>query len=217
MVKGRIDDGPELEVGRFAITPDRAFDAAAPEAQRFALPLPSGLATDKPVRLSLNLVPAEGAQPNSSCPASPPRGPKRGASVRTGGPYDRWEFEVRGGLLGVARVRAAVEEHGAGQQLARHRVWSVLSPVWLGLTLISAGLAGAAFLTSGRTAGFVMGAVCLALQLRALDETSAATGAVLHAVEPRPADTQSVAIPAERSTVAPPTPWRARPSGLDDT
>jgi hypothetical protein len=84
VVKGRIDDGPELEVGRFAITPDRAFDAAAPEAQRFALPLPSGLATDKPVRLSLSLVPAEGAEPNSACPTSPPRGAKRGASVRIG-------------------------------------------------------------------------------------------------------------------------------------
>jgi hypothetical protein len=85
VVKGRIDDGPELEVGRFAITPDRAFDAAAPEAQRFALPLPSELATDKPVRFSVNLVPAEGAQPNSACPTNQPRGAKRGgASVRIG-------------------------------------------------------------------------------------------------------------------------------------
>jgi hypothetical protein len=84
VVKGRIDNGPELEVGRFAITPDQAFDAAAPEAQRFALPLPSGLATDKPVRFSLNLVAAEGAKPNSACPPSPPPGPKRGASVRIG-------------------------------------------------------------------------------------------------------------------------------------
>ncbi len=85
VVKGRIDDGPELEVGRFAITPDRAFDAAAPEAQRFALPLPSALATDKPVRFTVNLVTAEGARPNSACPGSPPNGPGRsGASLRIG-------------------------------------------------------------------------------------------------------------------------------------
>lgn len=83
VVKGRVDDGPELEVGRFAITPDRAFDAAAADAQRFALPLPDGLAADKPVRFSINLVPAEGAQPNSACPSNGPRGPKRGtASVQ---------------------------------------------------------------------------------------------------------------------------------------
>jgi hypothetical protein len=85
VVKGRIGDGPELEVGRFAITPDRAFDAAAPEAQRFALPLPSALATDKPVRFTVNLVTAEGARPNSACPSNQPNGPRRsGASLRIG-------------------------------------------------------------------------------------------------------------------------------------
>lgn len=84
VVKGRIDDGSELEVGRFAITPDRAFDAAAPEAQRFALPLPQELAGDKPVRFSVHLVPVEGAQPNSACPTNQPRDAKRGASVRIG-------------------------------------------------------------------------------------------------------------------------------------
>jgi hypothetical protein len=84
VVKGRTDGGPEVEIGRFAITPDRAFDAAAPEAQRFALPLPIGLATDKPVQFSVHLVPVEGAQPNSACPNKPP-GPKRGgASLRIG-------------------------------------------------------------------------------------------------------------------------------------
>jgi hypothetical protein len=84
VVKARTDGGAEVEVGRFAITPDQAFDAAAAEAQRFALPLPAGLAADKPVRLTVHLVPAEGGQPNSACP-SPPKGSKRaGASVRIG-------------------------------------------------------------------------------------------------------------------------------------
>jgi len=85
VVKGRTDGGAEVEVGRFAITPDRAFDAAAPEAQRFALPLPVGLAADKPVRLTVHLVPAEGARPNSACPGNQPKGSRRGgASVRIG-------------------------------------------------------------------------------------------------------------------------------------
>jgi len=85
VVKGRVDDRPEVEVGRFAITPDRGFDAAAPEAQRFALPLPSGLGTDKPVRFSVHLVLAEGAKPNSACPTGGPRAAKPGgASVRIG-------------------------------------------------------------------------------------------------------------------------------------
>ena len=88
VVKGRSDDGAEVEIGRFAITPDQAFDAAAPEAQRFALPLPVGLATDKPVRFTVHLVAAEGAQPNSACPGNQAKGTKgskrTGASVRIG-------------------------------------------------------------------------------------------------------------------------------------
>jgi len=85
VVKGRTEGGAEVEVGRFAITPDQAFDAAAPEAQRFALPLPSGLATDKPVRFTVHLVPVEGARPNSACPPGGPRAAKPGgASVRIG-------------------------------------------------------------------------------------------------------------------------------------
>ena len=81
VVRGRTEGGPELEVGRFAITPDQPFDAAAAEAQRFALPLPVGLATDKPVRLSIHVVPVEGARPNSACPGN--QGARRGgASVR---------------------------------------------------------------------------------------------------------------------------------------
>jgi glycosyltransferase involved in cell wall biosynthesis len=39
-----------------------------------------------------------------------------------GGDYDAWDLDVRGGLLAGARLRAAVEEHGAGRQLLRFRV-----------------------------------------------------------------------------------------------
>jgi GT2 family glycosyltransferase len=46
-----------------------------------------------------------------------------GAPVRAGGDYDRWDLETRRGLLGGARVRLAIEEHGGGRQLARWRVW----------------------------------------------------------------------------------------------
>ena len=30
-----------------------------------------------------------------------------------GGDYDRWDLEIRGGLLGSLRTRMAIEEHGA--------------------------------------------------------------------------------------------------------
>jgi hypothetical protein len=83
VVKGRAGDGPEIEVGRFGITPDREFNASASEAQRFALPLPSQLATEGNVQFSIHLVPVEGGQPNLACPTRSPRGDAGGgASLR---------------------------------------------------------------------------------------------------------------------------------------
>jgi hypothetical protein len=51
-----------------------------------------------------------------------------GATVFRGGDYDRWDLEIRGGLLGTARLRLAVEEHGSGRQLVRLRCWPRCSP-----------------------------------------------------------------------------------------
>src|SRR5439155_11133541 len=44
------------------------------------------------------------------------------ASCR-GGDYDRWDLEVRGGVLGAVRLLATPEERGAGRQLVRFRLW----------------------------------------------------------------------------------------------
>ncbi|HLB20479.1 MAG TPA: glycosyltransferase, partial [Solirubrobacteraceae bacterium] len=46
----------------------------------------------------------------------------RGAFVRSGGPFDRWDLHLRAGPLGGVRIRTAVEEHGSGRQLVRARV-----------------------------------------------------------------------------------------------
>jgi GT2 family glycosyltransferase len=56
---------------------------------------------------------------------------KAGAHVRRGGEFDNWDFEVRGGLVGAARLLMAVEEHGSGKQFARFRVWPRCSYVEL--------------------------------------------------------------------------------------
>lgn len=50
-----------------------------------------------------------------------------GAVVVSGSPYDRWDIEVRGGLLGGARLLMTVEEHGAKKQLFRFRCWPKFS------------------------------------------------------------------------------------------
>jgi hypothetical protein len=51
------------------------------------------------------------------------------ARVRSGGDFDRWDLEVRRGLSGGARVLMAIEEHGAGRQLVRFRVWPTVAPM----------------------------------------------------------------------------------------
>src|SRR5262249_11418273 len=51
-----------------------------------------------------------------------------GAMVLAGGDYDRWDLEVRAGLLGGARALMAVEDHGAGNQYVRFRSWPRFAP-----------------------------------------------------------------------------------------
>src|SRR5258708_5746690 len=64
--------------------------------------------------------------------------------VLRGGAYDTWDLEVRSGLLGVARVRLVVEEHGQGRQLGRFRVWPRSAPARLvPLALLASLTAGA--------------------------------------------------------------------------
>ena len=40
-----------------------------------------------------------------------------------GGEYDRWDLEVRGGLIGAARMSLVVEAHEGGVQAVRARSW----------------------------------------------------------------------------------------------
>jgi GT2 family glycosyltransferase len=67
-----------------------------------------------------------------------------GAIVHSGGPFDRWDLDVRTGPVGAVRLRSAVEEHGAGKQLTRVRVWPRLVTVGplLPVLVVVAVLAG---------------------------------------------------------------------------
>jgi glycosyltransferase involved in cell wall biosynthesis len=91
------------------------------------------------------------------------------ASVARGREFDRWDLEIRGGLLGGSRFRIAVEEHGSGKQLLRLRSWPLCSPSGLGVGIIFAGLAAAAasehaWIASALLGGFALWPLALALQ-----------------------------------------------------
>ncbi|HEY2017233.1 MAG TPA: hypothetical protein VGH38_27195, partial [Bryobacteraceae bacterium] len=57
------------------------------------------------------------------------------AAVARGGEFDRWDLQIRGGLLGGIRIRLGMEEHGSGKQLLRWRVWPVISGAGWGIAI----------------------------------------------------------------------------------
>jgi hypothetical protein len=105
-----------------------------------------------------------------------------GVSVHCGGDFDRWDLEVRAGVLGAARIQMALEEHGAGRQLVRFRSWPRPAAAGVGLGLaFAAGCAGAA-LSGAWAAAIVLGIVAATLALRTFQACAAATGTVLRAL-----------------------------------
>lgn len=102
---------------------------------------------------------------------------EEGTVVLSGGDWDRWELEVRGGAIGSVRVRMAVEEHGSGQ-LVRLRWWPRVSPVGATLLLCMGVIALAAGLRAQPTIA-VLGPLLEGLLLgRLLYEWASAGGAV---------------------------------------
>ena len=65
-------------------------------------------------------------------------------AVKRGGDFDRWDLEVRGGLLGYVRAVGMIEEHGAGKQLFRLRAWPHIPRPAIGLLLLLGLLAALA-------------------------------------------------------------------------
>jgi hypothetical protein len=94
----------------------------------------------------------------------------RGALVERGGDFDRWDLRVRGGLLGSARVLSTVEEHGAGRQLVRLKVWPRVAPKAAGLALLFALLAVAAWRDGAEHAALLLSLAAYAFVARSLFE-----------------------------------------------
>jgi GT2 family glycosyltransferase len=98
-----------------------------------------------------------------------------GATVTCGGNYDRWDLEVKGGLLGSVRVRTATEEHGAGRQLTRFALWPRFRVKWAFVTLAFVALLLFAASSQAWIACALLGCIVLGLVGRALYECAGAT------------------------------------------
>ncbi|MGD8937167.1 MAG: glycosyltransferase [Thiogranum sp.] len=101
-----------------------------------------------------------------------------GAIVTTPGEYDAWDMEARGGLFGRARLLMAIEEHGAGRQLMRFRVW----PEWNRFALLPAilfsGISIASALDGAWPVSAISAAALVLILARTLFECGAAYGAL---------------------------------------
>jgi hypothetical protein len=122
---------------------------------------------------------------------------RHGLLVRRGGPYDRWDLELRAGALGCARVLLAVEEHGQGRQLVRARLRPCGSrPALAGALACAAAAVGLTALGAWPLAGATL-LTGAALALWVLRDTMAATGAMLRALAaPPPRELAGLLAPA---------------------
>ena len=126
-----------------------------------------------------------------------------GGCVFRGGDFEAWDLEIRGGLLGGARLSLAVEEHGGNKQYARFRCGPNFSRFGLSTMMLLIGLIVAALLSGsngGRIVALVLGMGALLLGSRKLYETGAALATLqvmLRRLSMEP-QTESIQIPTIR-------------------
>jgi hypothetical protein len=108
---------------------------------------------------------------------------KAGTVSLRGGDYDRWDIEVRGGMLGSARTLTAIEEHGGGKQLVRFHTWPRCSSAGVVVIVLFATLSGGAAFDHAWITSAILGIVTAMLALRMLRECSVATAAILSAID----------------------------------
>jgi len=104
-------------------------------------------------------------------------------SVVHGGEFDRWDLQVRGGVLGVVRLLMVLEEHGEGKQLARFRTWPKPSRGAVALGAVFATLAIVAGLDGALSASLALAASTLAVAGIAFYDCSSAAGIVARSLE----------------------------------
>jgi GT2 family glycosyltransferase len=103
--------------------------------------------------------------------------------VVRGNEYARWDIKVRAGLFGTARLLTTVEEHGAGKQLIRCRLWQQPTRSGFLLPLFFLGLAVGAAMDHVLIASALLGIMAFVLAAQTFWQGSLALQAFEHALE----------------------------------
>jgi glycosyltransferase involved in cell wall biosynthesis len=101
-----------------------------------------------------------------------------GAVVHSGGPFDRWDLDVRTGPLAAIRLRTAVEEHGDGKQLTRVRLWPRLAPITVAMPVLL-GVAALAWLDGEQFLAVALASVVVLTAAVAVLDSCGAMGLAL--------------------------------------
>ena len=105
------------------------------------------------------------------------------AAVRRGGPFDRWDLEVRTGPFAAARMLATSEEHGAGRQQLRYQLWPRLGWAAPLLCLSFIALSLAAWRADAMFPAAMLGLFAAATLARTILDAGSAMGALLGLVD----------------------------------
>jgi GT2 family glycosyltransferase len=103
----------------------------------------------------------------------------RGGFVRSGGPFDRWDLDLRAGPLGGVKIRTAVEEHGSGRQLMRAKIWPRASAGGVIAAMLVALLAAFALIDGQVGIGTTIGVAILFLVALGVEGTGTAMSLAL--------------------------------------
>jgi GT2 family glycosyltransferase len=101
-----------------------------------------------------------------------------GRVVLKGGDFDRWDLEVRGGMMGRARTLMTVEEHGAGRQLVRFRSYSTPAAAGIVFILSLSALSALAALDGAASTSVILAALSLLLLMRVVYECASAANSI---------------------------------------
>jgi GT2 family glycosyltransferase len=117
---------------------------------------------------------------------------QEGVAVLRGGFFDRWDLEVRGGMLASARLLMGIEEFGGGKQLVRYRIWPHFSTGGLYFSTVWFSLSIFALMDKALTAALVFGSLGTMTALRMLFESVAPMALLRNkSIVPKPLETRS--------------------------
>src|SRR5207245_8351757 len=105
-----------------------------------------------------------------------------GACVLRGEAHDRWDLEVRGGILGAARMLVGSEDHPGGHQLIRVRWWPAIPERGPTLVLALGALSAAAFHADAMLAGALLGIGAVLPVLHIVEQCMAAMATIRQVV-----------------------------------